>query len=70
MSWRIALGSIGLLATIVTYIVGQVLALGWLLDFSAWYAGMAVMPFVLVALVVFYGFRVSLGGRKLFNQES
>jgi predicted Ser/Thr protein kinase len=65
-----ALLRFGLLAVIVTSTTGQILALGSLLDFSAWYAGMAVMPFVLVALLVVYGFRVSLGGRTLFKQES
>jgi hypothetical protein len=39
------------------------------LDFSSWYAGMAAMPFLLVALLVVYGFRTSLAGRKLFTQE-
>jgi serine/threonine-protein kinase len=59
----------GLLAAMVTSAVGQILDLGGLLDFSAWYAGLAVMPFVLVALLVVYGFNVSLGGRKLLKQE-
>jgi len=39
------------------------------LDFSAWCAGMAVMPFVIVAALAVFGFRVSLGGRKLLKQE-
>ena len=43
--------------------------LGSLLNFSAWYAGMAVMPFVMIALLVVFGFRVSLGGRRLLKQE-
>jgi hypothetical protein len=64
-----ALLRFGLLAGIVTSAVGQFLALGGVLDFSAWYAGMAVMPFLLVALLVVYGFRTSLAGRKLFTQE-
>jgi serine/threonine protein kinase len=59
----------GLLAAMVTSAVGQFLDYGGLLDFSAWYAGMAVMPFVLVVLLAVYGFRVSLAGRKLLNQE-
>ena len=67
--FAVALLRFGLLAAIVTSAVGQILALGGLLDFSAWYAGMAVMPFVLVALLVVYGFRVSLGGRTLLKQE-
>ena len=43
--------------------------LGSLLNFSVWYAGMAVMPFVMIALLAVYGFRVSLGGRTLLKQE-
>jgi len=58
----------GLLAAMVTSLVGQVLALGWMLDFSAWYAGMALMPSVLVAMLAVYGFRVSLAGRKLIGE--
>jgi Mn2+/Fe2+ NRAMP family transporter len=65
-----ALLRFGLLAAIVTTTARQILAMGSLLDFSAWYAGMAVLPFVLVALLLVYGFRVSLAGRKLFKQES
>jgi len=67
--FAVALLRFGLLAAIVTSAVGQVLAMGSLLDFSTWYAGMAVLPFVLVALLVVYGFRVSLAGRTLLNQE-
>ena len=54
---------------IVTSAAVQILNLGSLLDFSAWYAGMAVMPFVTIALLVVFGFRVSLGGRRLLKQE-
>jgi serine/threonine-protein kinase len=67
--FALALLRFGLLAGIVMSAVGQVLALGAVLDFSAWYAGMAVMPIALVVLVVVYGFRVSLGGRTLLKQE-
>ena len=68
--FALALLRFGLLAGIVMSAVGQVLALGAVLDFSAWYAGMAVLPFVLIALLVVYGFRVSLAGRPVFKQES
>jgi serine/threonine-protein kinase len=64
-----ALLRFGLLAAIITSTTLQILALGWLLDFSAWYGGMAVLPFVLIALLLVYGFRVSLAGRTLFKQE-
>jgi hypothetical protein len=67
--FALALLRFGLLAGIVTSAVGQILALGGVLDFSAWYAGMAAMPFILVALLVVYGFRTSLAGRQLFTQE-
>ena len=67
--FALALLRFGLLAGIVTSAVGQFLALGGVLDFSTWYAGMAAMPFLLVALLVVYGFRTSLAGRKLFTQE-
>lgn len=64
-----ALLRFGLLAAIVTSLVGQILDLGSLLDFSAWYAGLSFLPFVLVVVLVVYGFRVSLGGRTLFKPE-
>ena len=64
-----ALLRFGLLAAIVTSCVGQMLELGVVLDFSAWYAGMAMLPFLLVAAIAVYGFRVSLAGRTLFKQE-
>jgi serine/threonine-protein kinase len=58
----------GLLATMITSLVGQVLAFSWMMDFSAWYAGMALMPSVLVLALTVYGFRVSLAGRKLIGE--
>jgi serine/threonine-protein kinase len=64
-----ALLRFGLLAAIVTSIADQILLMGGLLDFSAWYAGMAVLPFVMIALLLVYGFRVSLAGRTVFKQE-
>ena len=38
-------------------------------DFAAWYPGMAVLPFVMIALLVAFGCRVSRGGRRLLKQE-
>jgi len=67
--FAVALLRFGLLAAIVTSCVSQILELGALLDFSAWYAGMAMLPFLLVAAIAVYGFRVSLAGRTLFKQE-
>jgi len=60
----------GLLAAIIAYAVADIAALGGLLNFSAWYAGMAVIPFLVIAGLVLYGFRTSLGGRPLFNLEA
>jgi hypothetical protein len=65
-----ALLRFGLLAAIVTFAAVQILNLGSLLDFSAWYAGMAILPFVIVTLLAVYGFRVSLGGRTLLKPEA
>jgi hypothetical protein len=64
-----ALLRFGLLATIVTSAAADTLSLGGIFDFSAWYAGMAILPLVMIALVAVYGFRVSLGGRKLLSEE-
>jgi hypothetical protein len=59
----------GLLATIVASACGEILVLGASFDFSAWYAGMAAIPYALVLLIAVYGFRTSLGGRPLLNLE-
>jgi hypothetical protein len=59
----------GLLAAIVASAAGNVLEMGGVLDFSSWYAGMAVIPFVLVLVLAMYGFRNSLGGRTVWNVE-
>lgn len=58
----------GLLAAMATGAVTEILELAGMLDFSAWYAGMALLPYVLIAALAVYGFRVSLGGRKLFTE--
>jgi serine/threonine protein kinase len=39
------------------------------LDFSAWYAGLSLIPPVIVALIAVYGFRISLAGRPLIEDE-
>ena len=59
----------GLLAAIVTSAVEQFIGIGGTLDFSSWYAGMAAIPFLLVAALAVYGFRTSLGGRTLWKAE-
>jgi predicted Ser/Thr protein kinase len=57
----------GMLAAIVASTVSQIVELGSILDFSAWYAGMAALPFVLLLAIAVYGCRTSLGGRPLFQ---
>jgi predicted Ser/Thr protein kinase len=37
------------------------------LDSSLWYFGVGIAPLVVVALVAYYGFRVALAGRPLFD---
>jgi hypothetical protein len=59
----------GLLAAIVATASSQILELSGVLDFSAWYAGMAVIPCLLMAGIAAYGFRTALGGRKLLKEE-
>ena len=68
--FALALLRFGLLATIVTSAVGQIASLAGVLDFSAWYAGMAVAPFLVIAAIAAYGFHVSMGGRRLFQLEA
>jgi serine/threonine-protein kinase len=60
----------GLLAYIVTSAISSIASQGALLDFSAWYAGMAAIPFVIITLVAVYGFKTALGGRRLFKFEA
>jgi len=55
----------GLIAAIVGYAIGDILDLPHTLDFSAWYAGTVAVPLLLLALLAVYGFRTSLGGRRL-----
>jgi len=39
------------------------------LDFSSWYAWIGMMPLMVAALITIYGFRTSLGGRRLLKDE-
>ena len=34
-------------------------------DFSTWYTGPMLLPLVAAALIAYYGFRMSLAGRRL-----
>jgi hypothetical protein len=45
----------------------DILRLPHTLDFSAWYAGTTAVPLILLALLALYGFRASLGGRRLIE---
>jgi len=62
----IALLRLGLLAAIVASIVGQLASLGGILDFSAWYAGLASIPFVVIAVIAAMGYAV--GVRRAVSQ--
>jgi serine/threonine-protein kinase len=64
-----ALLRFGMLAGIVTAAVAQISTLCGLFDPSAWYAGMAVIPYVVVLAIAIYGFKTSLGGQKLIKFE-
>jgi serine/threonine-protein kinase len=55
----------GLIAAIFAFATEQILRLPHTVDLSAWYAGATAAPVVLLALLAIYGFRTSLGGRRL-----
>jgi len=57
----------GLIAAIFGYATKMSLRLPHTLDFSAWYAGTTMVPLILLALLAIYGFRTSLGGRRLIQ---
>jgi predicted Ser/Thr protein kinase len=57
----------GLIAAIFGYATKSILRLPHTLDFSAWYAGTTAVPLILLALLAVYGFRTSLGGRRLIQ---
>jgi hypothetical protein len=57
----------GLIAAIFGYAIKSILRLPHTLDFSAWYAGTTAVPLILLALLAIYGFRTSLGGRRLIQ---
>jgi len=66
--WAGVLLRFGLLATMVVDAVRNILQnLPHTLDTSAWYMGSAMLPLVLILALAVYGFRVSLGGRKLIQ---
>jgi serine/threonine-protein kinase len=61
---------LGLLAAIVSYTTYTILYnMPRTLDFSSWYAGLGMIPVVLLIGVAWYGFRLSLAGRKVLRSE-
>jgi hypothetical protein len=59
----------GLLAAIVADACSGLQNCATTLDFSSWYFGLSLIPFVVVALIAVYGFRTALAGRALFKTE-
>ncbi len=60
----------GLVALIVTDGIFEImLGAPRTLDFSSWYAGVGVLPLVLAASIAYYGFRMSLAGRRLLRED-
>jgi serine/threonine-protein kinase len=57
----------GLIAAIFSSAIEDILQLPHTLDFSTWYAATVAVPLVLIALLAIYGFRISLGGRRLIQ---
>ncbi|HKQ97142.1 MAG TPA: serine/threonine-protein kinase [Candidatus Polarisedimenticolia bacterium] len=63
-----ALVRVGLLALVATAFIGQSLTgLPFTLDMNAWYAGAALLPVVVAAMVVVYAARAALAGRSLLD---
>jgi len=61
----------GLLVLIAsTALANLLLTVPRTLDFSLWYAPMGMLPLVVAALIAFYGFRISLAGQPLIQDES
>jgi serine/threonine-protein kinase len=66
--WAVVLLRFGLLAAIIADSTREILLeLRHTLDLSAWYGATLAIPLILVALAAVYGFRHSLGGRKLIQ---
>ncbi len=57
----------GLIAAIFAFAIERILALPHTLDFSKWYAPTTFVPLILIGLLSIYGFRTSLGGRRLIE---
>jgi hypothetical protein len=57
----------GLIAAIFAYATKVILRLPHTVDWSAWYAGTTLIPLFCLVLLAIYGFRTSLGGRRLIQ---
>lgn len=57
----------GLVAAIFASAIQDILRLPHTLDLSVWYAGTVAIPLFLLTLLAIYGFRVSLGARRLIQ---
>jgi serine/threonine-protein kinase len=59
---------VGLVALMITqFVSGTLIAYPITFDTSAWYSGFGFAALAIVAVVTLYGFRTSLGSRKLFE---
>jgi serine/threonine-protein kinase len=66
--WAVVLLRFGLLAAMIADSAREILLeLPHTLNLSAWYGGNVTIPLILLGLVAIYGFRYSLGGRKLIH---
>jgi hypothetical protein len=66
--WVVVLLRFGLLATMMADASrGLLLLFPRTMDLSAWYAGTVALPLIVIALVTVYGFRNSLGGRRIIQ---
>jgi serine/threonine-protein kinase len=66
--WAVVLLRFGLLTAMAgDAVVQMLLVIPRTLDISAWYAGLSMVPLILIGLLAVYAFRLSLGGRRLIQ---
>ena len=63
----IAILRFGLIAAMFSDAIANSLQLPHTLNLSAWYAGLTVVPLIVMGLLAYYGFRTALGGRRLIQ---
>ena len=69
--YTVVLLRFGLLALVATDLASEfLLGVPRTLDFSAWYAGLGMAPLVALALIAWYGFHTSRGGRRLLKEDA